>query len=658
MRQRSYGWCLLTLAAVSVAKADTPICVAAPERAALHAIATATTEGAESIAAWLRVASAERQCGASAAALDALARATDMASRIGDGERTLQTLRERIELAATAGLPRQHYDALLQLGELKFGQGLRDTAATLLRDAAGVAREHGWPLLEANALSELSRLERRLGHYLEALRLELEALALRRREDPPSEEWRSLGSLAVLYEQIELTDEARRYYADALVAAERSGDPLAISGALTGYAGFLNDFGDTDAAPALAMAQRAHALLTTRGSAVRRGSALLQVGRARYALGQYEAAAIAYEDVARIANQAGSRALRAHVDLRRGELALARGDAEAARALVDAARSAYTEQGNRHRLIKTWELLERVQSARGDRLGAAEAGREHYRLRNELLGAGATGRLGELLNRFALAEERLRLERLARDSEIDRARREAERRTLAVAVVLSLVLAGALALLAMRHREARRLNALLAASSGRLEAAHAALSQRNVELQKAASTDSLTGLSNRPHALAALDDALLRQRADGRALAVMLVDIDHFKAINDAHGHPTGDAVLRAVAATMASTFGNGALVARWGGEEFLVVAPGLDRAGALFHAELLRRRVRESTLPHDGDVVATTVSIGICHPGEFAGADAGQVLRAADQALYAAKHAGRDSTRVYAAQAAGGDPR
>lgn len=170
-----------------------------------------------------------------------------------------------------------------------------------------------------------------------------------------------------------------------------------------------------------------------------------------------------------------------------------------------------------------------------------------------------------------------------------------------------------------------------------------------VELQitrRLASTDALTGLSNR-HALYPMLDGLLALPAaeDGVCGTLLLIDVDHFKRVNDRLGHAAGDDVLRQLAACLRAHLREGDLLGRWGGEEFLVGLPAVRGGEALLVAERLRRMVAEAHLgPGDG----VTVSVGV------SSALAGDTLEAcvsrADAALYQAKRQGRNRVKIYEA--------
>jgi diguanylate cyclase (GGDEF)-like protein len=182
-------------------------------------------------------------------------------------------------------------------------------------------------------------------------------------------------------------------------------------------------------------------------------------------------------------------------------------------------------------------------------------------------------------------------------------------------------------------------------------------------LRRAATHDGLTGLLNRAGLRQRAEPAFERARRGAEPLAVALLDIDHFKAFNDRHGHAAGDAVLAAVARAIRETLPAEAAAARWGGEEFLVLFPGLTGAAAGASAEALCEAVATIRLALDeidgaapngaraGERLRVTASLGVSAlPGPAATLET--LVAEADRALYAAKRGGRD--RV-AASVAGG---
>jgi diguanylate cyclase (GGDEF)-like protein len=173
------------------------------------------------------------------------------------------------------------------------------------------------------------------------------------------------------------------------------------------------------------------------------------------------------------------------------------------------------------------------------------------------------------------------------------------------------------------------------------------LRQRNQELDLLSRTDALTGLRNRRHVEEYLARLVSLARRHAEPIAVLVADIDHFKSVNDRHGHDAGDAVLREVAGRMVDSVRLEDMVGRWGGEEFLVVLPNTAAQGAAELAERLRQVVagEPCRLP-DGGTLPVTISLG-CAASVIDSAAA--LVKAADEALYEAKESGRDRVVVAA---------
>jgi diguanylate cyclase (GGDEF)-like protein len=166
-------------------------------------------------------------------------------------------------------------------------------------------------------------------------------------------------------------------------------------------------------------------------------------------------------------------------------------------------------------------------------------------------------------------------------------------------------------------------------------------------LEQRAQLDGLTGLANR----AVLEDQLRREwdfsQRRGTPLTVMIVDLDHFKAINDMYGHAAGDDVLRQTARTLARCVRSSDLVSRYGGEEFVVVAPDCALAAATVLAQRFSAGLTEQlTLIGDRDI-RITASVGIATADSTTKSSA-ELLQRADEALYQAKRSGRDAIWVY----------
>ena len=163
------------------------------------------------------------------------------------------------------------------------------------------------------------------------------------------------------------------------------------------------------------------------------------------------------------------------------------------------------------------------------------------------------------------------------------------------------------------------------------------------QLQDLSVTDWLTGLKNHGYFFERLSNELDRSLRHRRPLSVIIADIDDFKVVNDTRGHAAGDRVLQEVSAVMADTVRSADVVCRIGGEEFAMVLPETDSAGALLVAERIREQIAGLAIPGVGQ---TTVSLGIACVPEHA-VDRDEIMEAADRALYMAKRNGKNRTRL-----------
>ncbi|GEM_PF-2280584 len=170
-----------------------------------------------------------------------------------------------------------------------------------------------------------------------------------------------------------------------------------------------------------------------------------------------------------------------------------------------------------------------------------------------------------------------------------------------------------------------------------------ALETANRELDRIAHTDELTGLANRRNLFVRLDQKIAEARASGSLLMVLFIDIDHFKVINDEHGHAVGDRVLRAICSELADSCRADDIAARYGGEELVLAITRGNREQALAFTRQLQQRLRELT-PHTGSerplTLTASIGISVLEGSDHSGHD---LLQRADQALYRAKKNGRD---------------
>jgi diguanylate cyclase (GGDEF)-like protein len=199
-----------------------------------------------------------------------------------------------------------------------------------------------------------------------------------------------------------------------------------------------------------------------------------------------------------------------------------------------------------------------------------------------------------------------------------------------------------------RVRDARKLDDGSRISLGGGTVLHFALRDA-AELEAARRTheltvrDPLTRLYNRRHFEERLASEAAFSHRHKAALSLLMIDVDSFKQINDNYGHAVGDSALRVLARSLLTMVRKEDVLSRYGGEEFAIVARGIDEEGALLFAERVHRGVQALRVPTEHGPIGFTVSIGVSHSSSEQGCDGEQMLRAADDALYAAKHAGRN---------------
>lgn len=212
----------------------------------------------------------------------------------------------------------------------------------------------------------------------------------------------------------------------------------------------------------------------------------------------------------------------------------------------------------------------------------------------------------------------------------------------ATATTTTLILLGTIA---QRDRAETKLAEAISSLEARVRLRTHELAAQNNRLQRVADVDALTGVANRRHFDAALDAEWRRCARTTQPLAVILFDIDHFKAFNDTYGHPAGDECLRQVAEALSGGLKrSGELLARYGGEEFVALLPNVGIDEAEKTAERLRKRVTECCVPHSASATGhVTASAGVAAVVPVTHDSPADLVERADGALYRAKRAGRN---------------
>jgi two-component system, cell cycle response regulator len=172
-----------------------------------------------------------------------------------------------------------------------------------------------------------------------------------------------------------------------------------------------------------------------------------------------------------------------------------------------------------------------------------------------------------------------------------------------------------------------------------------------------ATHDNLTGVANRGVIMDTLHRERARQTREGGSFGIVLVDLDHFKYVNDTYGHPAGDDVLRETAQRMMACVRPYDSVGRYGGEEFLIIVPSSEAKGTLGLAERIRRAIEVKPMMANAIPIAVTASLGVTASVTASPVDAQEILRLADAALYRAKERGRNRCELATAQDATSRP-
>lgn len=197
--------------------------------------------------------------------------------------------------------------------------------------------------------------------------------------------------------------------------------------------------------------------------------------------------------------------------------------------------------------------------------------------------------------------------------------------------------------------ERKRAEEALRESNRQLHAQIEQIGRLQVALQEQAIRDGLTGLFNRRFLDETLEREVSRARREGGPLSLVMLDIDHFKQVNDTYGHQLGDEALKRLAAALVADVRTEDVACRYGGEEFVILLPNMPLATAAIRAESWRQAVEALVVPHGEKAVRITISLGVAAYPEH-GVTPDELTRCADKALYEAKAQGRNRVRVYSA--------
>jgi diguanylate cyclase (GGDEF)-like protein len=554
----------------------------------------------------------------------------------GRSAETDTVLRSMQALVESSADPAWKAQWLHERGVLERKLGRFDTSRALLQQALELLRQIGDHAGVARELNTIGVLDGRTGRFSDAVTLHNEALALARRANDKGEIARSLRMLGVLYRNLDDEELASRYLLEALDYVEERNrrEAIALHGELSGSFTRLERFeeAETHALRSVELAEISGSPPNKVNSFTRMAELRLEQHRIDEAERWVDRAFESFDAVA-IRDQILLRLTRIRVKAARGHFADALEEATSVLAQT-------RKIGDRILERAALDLLSEQQLHAGDAASAFVTRKAHQALDKELAIDVAARRIAVLES--SLEKERSSAERdlLERDNAIQSLTLNRQR-LLGIAMIAGLATLVAIALLLhSRYRGVERSRRDIAHSRDELARMHQALLASSAALEKVAHTDALTGLANR-HAMA---QELKRRLALGTsAFNVLLLDLDHFKQINDQHGHLAGDAVLREVAARLIGTLRSETTIGRWGGEEFIAVLGEDTLAAAMVAAERVRRALADTPVVFEGRSIPISASIGVASSTGSQPVTVDSLLAAADAALYRVKRSGRN---------------
>ncbi len=560
----------------------------------------------------------------------------------GKPDEALKTLEKAraIGRAHPDGAEDQGLRAAELAAEILMDMGRNRRAVHLLEEAVSGRRRRGERALAARDLNRMATALFLLGNYEQCVERALEALHMATAEGLPAVEARSQFLIGYVNRQLEHYPKALERFQTAETAAREAGDTTTLVQAINEEANVLQFLGRTEEAierkrQAMEIARASENPFALASCEHDMAVLLSSLGRHREALLIFERAYKTFHelDSARGQSVAASNVSEQLLKLGRPKEAAL----WARRALEAAQRSELPEER-----VAAGELLAKTLAKLGRHREAFQTLQEAHTLSGEILRNESSRAIQDLERRFEAERRQAELEHAQKVHELE-FKRERIRRRLWTGAFLAMALV--LLLLARLYRLKVRTSRQVTRAKEQLEEAH----ERLAELAR---TDGLTGLANRREAERWLALEAQRSLRSGNQFTVLMLDIDHFKRINDTHGHHAGDMVLRDLAAVLRQSIRSLDLAARWGGEEFLVGLSETDLQGARTVAENIRSSLARNPCGAGEDPIPVTVTIGI---SPCSGRDPAACLRRADEALYAGKRSGRD--RVVTEEELGGVP-
>jgi len=538
-----------------------------------------------------------------AARLSELLRLAEKASDV-DARRARDYAVEARELADEYGDEQARAAALYWEGSALDHLLEHELALTAFKEALAIAER----LDDADARGRLLRAigftYDEIGDFPQALDHHLRALEIEEAAGNIPGRAATLRTIGVVYSRSGDADAGLDYFNQSLALCESTGDDIGRAKTLNNIGVNLNDLGRHEESLAtlnesLAIYRGAGLTLQQSGSLVNRGLTLEKLGRPAEAEASFQEALLGAESTGHMFGVVDAL-------LSLGRLAAAQGRKADAQARLEAALAGAERYNLKQPICECCDALATLHEQAGDHAKALALHRRFHALERDVLMQSSERHLKAVQARYQLAAAQ-------RDAEIQR----------------------------LRHVELADANAELEQLNRSLRNADEQKSKLLGQLERQTYEDSLTGLANRRLLDKRLVDEFSRAYRHGRPLAVALLDVDHFKRVNDRYSHAVGDAVLRELAQLLVATVRHTDLVARFGGEEFVIVLVETDAGAAQWACEKLRVAIATHDWKRVHGGLTLTASIGYCADTSVESHE--QMLAAADRNLYAAKARGRN---------------
>lgn len=540
--------------------------------------------------------------------------------QLGQFDEAIERASQGRDLAERSNDPRGRARALNNLGVIAQRRGHAPAAIEWFEQSLAIYRELGDPREISGSLNNLGFVHGTdLADYETGLEYHVEALALRERIGNDNDVALSLNNIGIIYDRLDEEERALEYFQRSLALRERAGSVLRSAGTLSNIGDVYFELKDYE--KALEYHQRSRRIREQTRDRQGIANSLRNLGNIEAARGRPAPARAYLAQALAMSRETGDRSTEANTLLGLAALERGLGRGAAAASLAREALAIAERTSQREVERRALEELARAEEAAGRPAAALDAFKRFKTLEDRIFAEDRTRRLDVLERRYQAEKHQAENERLRARQELNvlqASRTRLQRNAIAGAGVLALAIGF---VLYRRRVDAARLASELSV------------------------TDALTGLRNRRYIDQTIDAdvaaAVRRARTTpGMGLVFMLVDIDDFKALNDAEGHRAGDAALVAFADILRATCRASDTIARWGGEEFLILCRETSANEAAVLAERVRLAVRDHRF---GSALRLTCSIGFApFPDARATAWEHAVARA-DAALYEAKRQGRN---------------